>query len=282
MSEQLTTTDHNREVAGLKYIYPVISRRAGGLSIGINFNPNNACNWRCIYCQVPNLKKGTAPEMDLILLRRELSYFLNEVLHGGFYQRFKVPKQQQVIKDIAISGNGEPTTLKNFAEAIQLIASIATKLGIFPQANFVLISNGSLMQRQEVQQGLKILNQYKGEVWFKLDSATSKGLFLINNTVLSPQTQYENLITAINLCKTKLQTCLVNYRNQGLLDVEKQAYLKLLKNLQIQTELKNIMLYSVARESFQPEAVDLEKMPLEIMENFADEIKAMGFQVSVC
>jgi wyosine [tRNA(Phe)-imidazoG37] synthetase (radical SAM superfamily) len=281
MTEQLTSTDHNRDVIGLKYIYPVISRRAGGLSIGINFNPNNACNWRCLYCQVPNLKRGTAPEMDFILLKKELNYFLNEVLHGDFYQRFKVPKQQQVIKDIAISGNGEPTSLKGFKQAIQLIGSCATALDIFPKANFVLITNGSLMHRQEVQQGLNSLNNYKGEIWFKLDSATAKGLALINNTAISPQTQYSNLITATNLCQTKLQTCLVNYRNQKLLALEKQAYLTQLKNLKSQSTLKNIMLYTVARESFQPEAIDLEKMPLEIIERFANEIRAIGFQVSV-
>lgn len=281
MPEQLTSTDHNRDVVGLKYIYPVISRRAGGLSIGINFNANNACNWRCLYCQVPDLKKGAAPKMDFSLLEKELNYFLNDVLHGDFYQRFNVPKQQQIIKDIAISGNGEPTSLKGFARAIQLIGACATTLGVFPQANFVLITNGSLMHRQEVQQGLKILNNYKGEVWFKLDSATSKGLSLINNTALSPQTQFTNLITATNLCNTKLQTCLVSYRNQGLLELEKQAYLMLLKNLKKQTELSDIMLYTVARESFQPEAGDLKKMPLEIIESFADEIRAIGFQVSV-
>lgn len=281
MSEQLTNTDHNRDVVGLKYIYPVISRRAGGLSIGINFNPNNACNWRCIYCQVPDLKKGTAPEMDFTLLEQELNGFLNEVLYGDFYQRFNVPKAQRIIKDIAISGNGEPTSLKGFEQTMILIGECATALGIFPQANFVLITNGSLMHRQQVQQGLKILNNYKGEVWFKLDSATSNGLSLINNTALSPETQYKNLITATNLCKTKLQTCLVNYRNQGLLELEKQAYLMQLKNLKKQTELSNIMLYTVARESFQPEAGDFKKMSSEIMEGFANEIRKLGFQVSI-
>ncbi|MCK7501470.1 MAG: hypothetical protein MZW92_74080 [Comamonadaceae bacterium] len=55
---RLDTRDHSRESAGLTYVYPVISRRAGGVSVGINLNPNNACNWRCIYCQVPDLRRG--------------------------------------------------------------------------------------------------------------------------------------------------------------------------------------------------------------------------------
>jgi len=40
----LTVTDHSRESAGLTYVYPVLSRRSGGVSVGINLNPNNACN----------------------------------------------------------------------------------------------------------------------------------------------------------------------------------------------------------------------------------------------
>ncbi|MEZ0245224.1 MAG: radical SAM protein, partial [Methylophilaceae bacterium] len=58
---QLDATDHDRDSAGMTYVYPVVSRRARGVSIGINLNPNNACNWRCIYCQVPNLTRGAAP-----------------------------------------------------------------------------------------------------------------------------------------------------------------------------------------------------------------------------
>ena len=56
----LGTDDHSRDAAGLKYVYPVVSRRAEGVSVGINLNPNNACNWRCVYCQVPDLVLGAA------------------------------------------------------------------------------------------------------------------------------------------------------------------------------------------------------------------------------
>ena len=59
---RLTVTDHSRDSAGMTYVYPVVSRRAGGVSVGINLNPNNACNWACVYCQVPDLARGTAPE----------------------------------------------------------------------------------------------------------------------------------------------------------------------------------------------------------------------------
>ena len=90
-SPQLTVTDHDRDAAHRTYVYPVVSRRAGGVSVGINLNPNNACNWRCIYCQVPGLTRGTAPAIDLAVLENELRGFLDELLHGDFMQT-RVPE----------------------------------------------------------------------------------------------------------------------------------------------------------------------------------------------
>ena len=122
-SKRLNTTDHSRDSAGLTYVYPVISRRAGGVSIGINLNPNNACNWRCVYCQVPDLKRGSAPRIDLNKLESELRSFLHELVDGDFMQKH-VPPEVRKIHDIAISGNGEPTSAKEFEQVIELIGTI--------------------------------------------------------------------------------------------------------------------------------------------------------------
>src|ERR1700686_1664860 len=84
-TQPLTILDHNRDSAGLSYVYPVISRRAAGVSVGINLNVNNACNWRCIYCQVPGLSRGAPPPVDLTRLSAELTGFLHDVLKGDFF-----------------------------------------------------------------------------------------------------------------------------------------------------------------------------------------------------
>lgn len=282
MSKTLGINHHDRDSAGLRYVYPVISRRSGGLSIGINFNPNNACNWRCIYCQVPNLQRGHAPEMDFVLLADELRYFLDFVQHGDFYDQFNIAPEQRAIKDIAISGNGEPTSLKEFARAIQLLGEIATGTGVFPDSHFVLITNGSLIHKAEVQAGLKALAGFGGEIWFKLDSATIKGRRLINNSAQSQRQMLENLKIATELCTTKLQTCMLHYQNQAWSEPEKQAYLQFLQELKDRKiHIAKIMLYSIARQSFQPEADDLEKVEINEMEAFAADIKALGYDVSV-
>jgi wyosine [tRNA(Phe)-imidazoG37] synthetase (radical SAM superfamily) len=281
MMPALTTSSHDRDVAGLKYVYPVLSRRAGGLSIGINFNTNNACNWRCIYCQVPNLIKGAAPELDLALLEEELRFFLNDVQHGDFYRRFQVESEHQAIKDIAISGNGEPTSVKDFVKAISLIGDIATASGVFPASRFVLITNGSLIHQQKVREGLWALNSYGGEVWFKFDSATKQRRTMINETAQSVKTSLENIRMSSTLCATKLQTCLFDYAGQGWPDTEKQAYLAALKNLKATTDVREILLYTLARPSMQPEASRLAALSPEVMNAVAEEIRQLGFVVSV-
>ena len=281
MSAQLTATDHRRDIAGLTYIYPVLSRRAGGLSIGVNFNTNNACNWQCIYCQVPDLTIGAAPELDFGLLETELRTFLDQVQSGDFYRNFQVPVDQRVIKDIAISGNGEPTSVPRFAEAVELIGNIATAAGLFPNSRYVLITNGSLVHQPKVQEGLKMLNKFGGEVWFKLDSATTAGRRLINKAGQGIDASLHNLILAADCCRTKVQICLVDIDRQGFVEQEKRALLNALKTVKQKSKIREIMLYTIARPSMQPEAGRLGIMPEPVMRAFADDLRTLGFDVLI-
>ena len=279
---KLTTTDHRSDSAGLTYIYPVISRRMGGLSIGVNFNTSNACNWRCIYCQVPDLKIGAAPKMDFELLEQELRSFLIDVKEGDFYDRYHVPADKRIIKDIAIAGNGEPTSLKNFDVAVELIGKIATEAGIFPDSHYVLITNGSLIHQTNVQAGLSTLKAYGGEVWFKFDSATEEGRALINHASQSSKTSLNNLLLSASLCPTKLQICLVDYDEQGFSSKERLAFIDLFKTLkQLDCPLEDILLYTIARPSLQPEATRIRPLDTQLLNDFAEEIRRLDFKVSV-
>lgn len=282
---QLTVKDHNRDVIGFKYIYPVISRRSGGLSIGINFNTNNACNWACAYCQVPDLSIGAAPELDLNLLAKELSEFLQDVLQGDFYERFEIDPDKRVIKDIALSGNGEPTSVKNFHSAIQTIIEVVEQANISELFSMVLITNGSLIHKSDVQKGLQLFDQYKGQVWFKVDSATEKGRELINQTAMKNRQQQDNLILSAQLCATWVQTCILNYTGHEsdslLAEGEQAAYLALLQNTMQVTRLKGVMLYSLARPSLQAAAKYISSAKESELEKFAAKIRDLGLETRV-
>ncbi len=272
----LGTTDHSRDSAGLRYVYPVVSRRAGGVSIGINLNTNNACNWRCIYCQVPDLVRGTAPPIDLELLEKELGGFLHELQHGNFMQR--VPPEARRINDIALSGNGEPTSAQEFAEVIELIAKLKPA-GL----KLVLITNGSLMQRENVQQGLRRMAQLNGEVWFKLDRASEEGMLRINDTKMTMDKVRQNLVTAISCCpNTWLQTCWFALDGAAPSVQDEDDYLAFLGGmLRDGIKPQGVLLYGLARPSLQPEAPRLSALPEERLEAFAARVRALGLAVRV-
>ncbi|MBU0621849.1 MAG: radical SAM protein [Gammaproteobacteria bacterium] len=272
----LNATDHSRDSAGLRYVYPVISRRAGGVSIGINLNTNNACNWRCIYCQVPELTRGTAPPVDLALLEKELTGFLYELQHGDFMQH--VPPEARRINDIALSGNGESTSAQEFGEVIELVGRIKPA-----ELKLVLITNGSLMQRDNVQQGLRRMAQLNGEVWFKLDRASAAGMALLNDTKMTMDKVRQNLVTAIDCCpNTWLQTCWFAIDGVAPTSRDEDDYVDFVKGL-LRAGIKpqGVLLYGLARPSLQEEAPRLSALPEAELQRFAARLRTLGMEVRV-
>jgi wyosine [tRNA(Phe)-imidazoG37] synthetase (radical SAM superfamily) len=280
-SPNLNITDHSRDSAGLRYVYPVVSRRAGGVSVGINLNINNACNWRCIYCQVPDLTRGTAPSVDLVLLEQELRSFFQDLLHGDFMQR-RVPEDMRRINDIALSGNGEPTSAEEFALVVELIGKLKQELSLPADIKLVLITNGSLIFRENVQQGLRQMAQLNGEVWFKLDRASEAGMQRVNDTRVSLVKVRENLVTAISLCPTWLQTCWFALDGVEPGEQEENDYLEFLAGL-IRDGIKphGVLLYTLARPSLQLEAPRLTALKTRQMEGVAERIRALGLEVKI-
>ena len=279
--KKLSTTNHDRDSAALRYVYPVVSRRAGGVSVGINLNPNNACNWRCIYCQVPDLTRGTAPAIDLAILENELRVFLDELLHGEFMQT-RVPEGARRINDIALSGNGEPTSSAEFAQVIEIIARVRREVALPEVVKTVLITNGSLLYRSEVRQGLRDLAKLNGEVWFKLDRASEKGMQLVNDTRTSINKVRENLIAAISLCPTWLQTCWFALDGEPPSRQDEDDYLEFVTALlRDGHKLQGVLLYTLARPSLQAEAPRLSALSAEHLQAFADRIGKLGLPVKV-
>lgn len=278
-SERLSTTDHSRDSAGLTYVYPVVSRRAGGVSIGINLNPNNACNWRCIYCQVPNLKRGTAPRINLSTLDTELRYFLHELIHGSYMDQH-VPPEARKIRDIALSGNGEPTSAKEFEQVIELIGAVIKDFDLPNDIKLVLITNGSLVSRSAVQAGMQKMSQLNGEIWFKFDRALAQERQRVNNSRISLRKIHDHLRIAASLCPTWIQTCVFQINGEPPSDSEVQAYLQFLRNLITEkVPIRGVLLYGIARPSLQPEAPELSRVSESWLIAHSEKIQALGLTV---
>src|SRR5436305_14062306 len=99
-------TQHSRSWQRNRYVYPVISRRSKGLSIGVNLNPDKICNFDCIYCCVDRTVPATIREVDLDVLRDELQHMLEVFRHGELFNQppfDSTPANLRRLNDIAYS-----------------------------------------------------------------------------------------------------------------------------------------------------------------------------------
>ena len=275
----LTIEDHRRDSAGLRYVYPVISRRAGGVSVGINLNVNNACNWACIYCQVENLTRGGPPAIDLELLESELESFLGAALHGDFMSH-EVPVEARRLVDVAFSGNGEPTSAAEFPEAVRVVRRVLQRHGLAGKLPVRLITNGSLLHRPGVRDGIRTLGELGGEVWFKVDRATAADVERINGVPLDAGKVCNNLCRCAELAATWVQTCWFALDGITPDAAARDAYCALLAP--VASRLAGVHLYGLARPSMQPAAPRLQRLGADELEKFAAEIvEKTGIRVSV-
>src|SRR3954464_12599518 len=89
---------HNR------FVYPVLSRRSGGISIGVNLNPDKICNFDCIYCQVDRRSEAETAFVETDRLLAELDAMFRLVASGELYRDVKfsqVPPPLRRLNDVA-------------------------------------------------------------------------------------------------------------------------------------------------------------------------------------
>ncbi len=79
--------NHSRQYLQNTYVYPVISRRSGGISIGINLNTDKRCNYDCVYCQVDRIKMPPPQvTIDTAKLKLELETILSDYKTKKIFQ----------------------------------------------------------------------------------------------------------------------------------------------------------------------------------------------------
>ena len=273
----LTITDHNRKTFKGKYIYPVVSRRAGGLSLGINLNTNNACNWQCIYCEVPDLVRGKPDSINLKELEVELDYWLDQIINQSFLNQYTQNKTE--FKDIAFSGNGEPTASKQFKDVIKIVIKKINEYKLTKKITIRLITNGSNMSNPNVKEALSLMNNFSREVWFKIDQINEEDVKTINQVNLSKATVKRNLEAALDSSPTVIQTCLFRLNNKLPSKESLDAYIDFLKTYE--KKIKGIHLYSLARLSEQSSDYELTRLTEPELESIANKIKLLNIPTQI-
>lgn len=274
----LKYTQHDRDAAGRQYVYPVLSRRAGGISLGINLNPNNACNWACAYCQVEGLVRGSAPPIDVERLVLEFEALLEEIFSGQYVGADG--SEGKGLVDVAFSGNGEPTSASEFLEVLEKVIGLLKNKMPRDVLPVRLITNGSLLHRPGIQAAIARLGQYAGgEVWFKVDRA-SDSMRWVNGVPLNLNGMRRRLLLCAERAPTWVQTCWFGRDGRLPGADEVAAYLGFIR--EIATDIRGVFLYSIARQVAGPMAAHLTAASVDELNTLAGLIKAeTGLPVGV-
>jgi wyosine [tRNA(Phe)-imidazoG37] synthetase (radical SAM superfamily) len=243
-------THHERSFDANRFVYPVLSRRSGGISVGVNLNPDKVCNFDCIYCQVDRTQQSETQFVEIDALIAELEGTLRRVVSGELYDApefAQTPPALRRLNDIAFSGDGEPTTYRNFDDIIACSSSVKDRLGL-AEVKMVLITNASMFHRPHVERGLEILDAHQGEVWAKLDAGTEDYYKLVERTPIPFRQILDNIARAARLRPLVIQSLFMRIDGQPPTEVELAAFCDRLNEITgAGGQLKLVQVYTVAR-----------------------------------
>jgi wyosine [tRNA(Phe)-imidazoG37] synthetase (radical SAM superfamily) len=251
----MTTTDlhrqHERSFADNRFVYPVLSRRSGGISIGVNLNPDKICNFGCIYCQVNRTVDSETRFVDMEGLYRELDAMLRWAVSGRLFdtEKFRAcPADQRRLNDIAFSGDGEPTTYRNFDQIVTQCAQLKRDHGL-DHVKMVLITNASMFHRPHVQRGLEVLDANQGEIWAKLEAGTEQYYQTVERTSIPFSRVLENITEAACRRPLVIQSLFMRIHGQPPSRDELRAYCdRLVEITSAGGQLSLVQVYTVARQ----------------------------------
>jgi len=250
----LTFDAHPRSLEDNRYVYAVLSRRARGVSIGVNLNPDKVCNWDCIYCQVDRTTPPTIREVDLTRLRAELDQVLAWAASGALFTRppfAGVPEAFRRVSDISFSGDGEPTTYPRFKEAVET-AIAAKQAASLPDLKITLLTNATMFHRPAVREALALLDRHQGEIWAKLDAGTEAYYRIVDATTIPFATVLRNILEAARVRPVVIQSLFMRVSGVGPDPAEITAYCGRLRDiLREGGQIKLVQVYTVARRPAQ-------------------------------
>ena len=267
-------TDHPRTYESNKFVYPVLSRRSRGISVGVNLNPDKVCNFDCIYCQVDRRSAAVTTFVETGRLVDEIGRTLDLVTSGHLFDDPKfagVPGELRRLNDIAFSGDGEPTTYRNIDEIVADVARVKADRGL-DTVKMVLITNASMFHRDPVKRALATLDANNGEVWAKLDAGTSDYYRRIDRTTIPFDRILRNLRDAAQVRPLMIQSLFMRVDGIGPSSEEIVAFCdRLSEVLAAGGSIKGVQVYTVARP---PAEGFVSALPPAEVDAIAEAVKA--------
>ena len=274
--------DHTRHFSDFTFVYPVISRRSRGLSIGVNLNPDKVCNFDCIYCEVDRRIPGAVTGVDLRQMKDELTAMVRFARDGGLAKEPKfdeVPWLTREVKDIAFSGDGEPTMINNFADCVEAVVDVKQAEGL-ESTRIVLITDAAGLDKGDVKRGLEVMARNNGEIWGKLDAGTEEYFKLVNRTNVKFERILNNLLETSKVRPIIIQSLFFKVHGEAMSKAELEAYCGRLRDITDGGgQIREVHLYTVARPTPETYATKLEAIELEQMADMIRERAQLAVSV---
>jgi len=216
----------------------------------VNLNLDKVCNFACIYCQVDRTEMGEREFVELQRLADELDYAVELIASGRIYDgpRFsQLPEHLRRLNDIALSGDGEPTTYRNFEHVVAVCANVRRRHRL-DDMKIVLITNATMFDRPHIRRGLELLDANNGEIWAKLDAGTEAHYNRVARSAVRFSKILDNLRWAASIRPIVIQTLFMEIQGEGPDEAELAAYCDRLDEIvQSGGRIKHVQIHTVAR-----------------------------------
>ncbi len=238
-----------RDFLGNRFVYVVLSSRARGLSLGVNFNPDRECNFDCVYCEVDRSGKVPVEALNVDGMADELARTLALVRSGGLADvpAFQgLPRELLELRQVNLSGDGEPTLAPAFLDAVHAVLHVRARCSP-PFFKVVLITNATGLDQPQVAEGIQCLTS-GDEVWAKLDGGTQEYLDRVNRANVPLAKVLENILALARKRPVVIQSLfpLLDGREPSADDIREYACrLKELKDAGASLPL--VQIYSASR-----------------------------------
>ncbi len=265
-----TAFDRPRDFLGNRFVYAVISSRAGGLSLGVNMNPDKYCNFDCSYCEVDRSESARGAKLDVDVMALELRKTIAYIQDGHLTQRAwyqALPTELLRLRQVALSGDGEPTLAPNFVEAVEAVVRVRALGGFF---KIVLITNGTGMDQPQVLHGLEYLTK-SDEIWIKLDGGTQAFIDKVNRPNVPLEKILSNILVVGRLRPVVIQSLFPAIHGEEPPFEEIREFALRLKELKAGgAQISLVQIYSAARPGINAEWGHL---PLRVLSQIAQTVR---------
>ena len=264
-----------------RFVYVVISPRAGGLSVGIDMNPDKKCNFDCAYCEVDRNVPPVATSLNVKAMTQEFESTPRLIHSGQLRERSAyahMPADLLELRHVTLSGDGEPTLCPKFEEAVEAVVHTRAR-GRFPFFKLILITNATGLDLEPVQRGIKLLRA-EDEVWAKLDVGTQEEMEKVNRAQVPLTKVLSNILMVGQQRSLVIQSLFPLLDGQEPSPEAIEAYAHRLQELTTGgAMITSVQVYSATRPRHNPACGHL---PLKTLSRIARTVRSLtGLRVEV-